>query len=106
MPSKAKKSKDSKSKENTLNDQENARSSRKPKRMEKLRKKQSLLRMVHTGQGQIISSGPLTPIIDESPRNSLILSSNSNSAASTPVSIKPMNWNKSDSEVKFVILTS
>ena len=55
--------------------------------------------MVHTGQGQVISSGPLTPILDESPRNSLLLSSTNNSAASTPVSIKPVNWNKSDSEV-------
>ena len=81
--------------------------------MEKIRKQQSLLRIVHGGQPGI-TSGPLTPIIDESPRNSVLLSSNASSTVTTPVEtpnqtpvqtpsepkhIQPLKWNQSDSEV-------
>ena len=99
------KGKEPKAKENAEGNAERGDKAEKKRgrRMEKMRKQQSLLRMVHTGQGHgMISSGPLTPILDESPRNSLLLScpSSGNNSPAPVKTISPIKWNQSDSEVR------
>lgn len=97
------KNKENKIKENKKDQPEAEKSVKRPsKRMDKLRKGQSLIRIVH---GQ---AGPLTPIIDESPRNSMMLANNNSSTDGTPgdtpsPKIGRLKWNKSDSEVRTVI---
>ena len=79
------------------------------KKLEKGRRKQTLLKMVHTGQNSMVKAGPLTPIIDVSPRNSAVLTSNSENSTpivspmSTPPPKKmaPLKWEKSDSEGRY-----